>query len=81
MVMVHVKVVEEVTDIVDVVSVLDKHEYKVYSDLQESRFSRILLKFHFSISISRHFYFTSRFRFPVISISLSFLEKSERGKN
>ena len=41
------------------------------SDLRESRFSRFFLKFHFSISISTR----------VISISLSFLEKSEREKN
>ena len=37
--------------------------------------SKIILKFHFSISTSSHFYFifTSWSRFPVISISLSFL--------
>ena len=51
--------------------------------LDSREFSRIFLKFHFSISISSHFYFTftSRSRFPVIFISLSFLEKSERDKN
>ena len=50
------------------------------SDLRESRFSRSFLKFHFSIS--SHFYSTfTRSRFLVISISLSFLEKSEREKN
>ena len=42
---------------------------------------RILEKLHFSISISELFYFTFTSRFPVISISLSFLEKSEREKN
>ena len=54
------------------------------SDLREPRFSRILeiffLKFHFSISISSHFYFTSQSWFPVIFISVSFLEKNERKK-
>ena len=51
--------------------------------LDSREFSRLFLKFHFSISISSHFYFTftSRSRFPVIFISLSFLEKSERDKN
>ena len=50
------------------------------SYLRESRFSRSFLKFHFSIS--SHFYSTfTRSRFLVISISLSFLEKSEREKN
>ena len=51
--------------------------------LDSREFSRFFLKFHFSISISSHFYFTftSRSRFPVIFISLSFLEKSERDKN
>ena len=51
--------------------------------LESREFSIIFLKFHFSISISSHFYFTftSRSRFPVIFISLSFLEKSERDKN
>ena len=48
------------------------------SDQRESRFLRIFLKFHFSIS--SHFYFTLTSRFPIISISLSFLEKSEREK-
>ena len=50
--------------------------------LDSREFSRIFLKFHFSILISSHFYFTftSRSRFPIISISLSFLEKSERKK-
>ena len=52
-----------------------------HSDLRESRFSRIFLKFHFSISSHFYFTFTSRSRFPVISISLSFLEKSERETN
>ena len=33
MVMVHVKVVEEVTDIVKVVSVMDKHVYKVKDEI------------------------------------------------
>ena len=43
-------------------------------------FSRILEKFHFSISISRHFHFTfhSRSRFQGIFISLFTLEMSER---
>ena len=42
-----------------------------------------VLKFHFSIAITSHFYliFTSQSQFPVISISLSFLEKSDREKN
>ena len=37
-------------------------------------------KFHFSISILSHFHFTFTSRFPFISISLSFLEKSDREK-
>ena len=53
------------------------------SDLRESRFSRFVFKFQISISILSNFYFTftSRSWFPVIFISLSFLEKSERDKN
>ena len=38
------------------------------------RFSKILEKFHFSISKLFHFTFTFRSRFPVIFISLSFLD-------
>ena len=40
------------------------------------KFLRILEKFHFSISILKlfHFTFTSQSRFPVIFISLSFLD-------
>ena len=38
-------------------------------------------KFHFSISSHFYFIFTSRSRFPVISFSLSFFEKSEREKH
>ena len=49
--------------------------------LDSREFSRIFLKFHFSISSHFYFTFTSRSRFPVIFISLSFLEKSERDKN
>ena len=51
--------------------------------LVSREFSRFFLKFHFFISILSHFYFTftSQSRFPVIFISLSFLEKSERDKN
>ena len=41
---------------------------------------KFFLKFHFSISILSNFYFTFISRFPVISISLSFLEKSDREK-
>ena len=46
----------------------------------ESLDSQDFFKYHFSIWISSGFYFTfiSRFRFSVIFISLSFLEKSER---
>ena len=33
MVMVHVKVVEEVRDIVEIVSVMDKHVYKVKEEI------------------------------------------------
>ncbi len=48
--------------------------------LVSREFSRIILKFHFSISISRHFHFTfhSRSRFQGIFISLFTLEMSER---
>ena len=59
----------------------EKFEKVGYSALRESRFSRFFLKFHFSISSHFYFTFTSRSRFPVIFISLSFLEKSERDKN
>ena len=48
-------------------------------DLRESRFSSISFKFHFSSNF--YFTFTSQSRFPVISISLSLPEKSEREKN
>ena len=41
-------------------------------------FSRILEKFHFSISISRHFHFTFHSRSQGIFISLFILEMSER---
>ena len=49
--------------------------FRIYQE-----FSRILEKFHFSISISRHFHFTfhSRSRFQGIFISLFTLEMSER---
>ena len=55
------------------------HHFSVTCESLVSReFSRILLTFHFLISISRHFHFTFHSRSQGIFISLFILEMSER---